>query len=191
MLRQHPRRNLRKPGAGGLVYSIERGRMCPQCHLPMAKCSCAAQARAAPRGDGAARVSRESKGRGGKTVTLVRSLAPRHRTRPLAHLLALGDDDRHLRLGQVVTDEQIRLYARHVDFDRDEVFGIFDARLRLVAMARLAFAANPHSAEFGLSALAHQRGRGFGKRLFEHAVVNARNRDPAHHRAPVWRRGAL
>ena len=66
--------NLRKPGAGGLVYSTEGGRMCPQCRLPMAQCSCAAQARAAPRGDGTVRVSRESKGRGGKTVTAIRGL---------------------------------------------------------------------------------------------------------------------
>lgn len=66
--------NLRKPGAGGLVYSTDGGRMCPQCRLPMAQCRCAAQARAAPRGDGTVRVSRESKGRGGKTVTLVRGL---------------------------------------------------------------------------------------------------------------------
>jgi translation initiation factor 1 len=66
--------NLRKPGTGGLVYSTEGGRMCPQCRQPMAQCACAAQARAAPRGDGAVRVSRDSKGRGGKTVTLVRGL---------------------------------------------------------------------------------------------------------------------
>jgi translation initiation factor 1 len=66
--------NLRKPGTGGLVYSTEGGRMCPQCRQPMAQCTCAAQARAAPRGDGAVRVSRDSKGRGGKTVTLVRGL---------------------------------------------------------------------------------------------------------------------
>ena len=66
--------NLRKPGTGGLVYSTEGGRMCPQCRQPMAQCVCAAQARAAPRGDGAVRVSRDSKGRGGKTVTLVRGL---------------------------------------------------------------------------------------------------------------------
>jgi translation initiation factor 1 len=40
----------------------------------MAACSCRKQPRA-PAGDGVVRVSRESKGRGGKTVTLVRGLA--------------------------------------------------------------------------------------------------------------------
>jgi translation initiation factor 1 len=65
---------MRKPGDGGLVYSTEGGRMCPVCRRPLASCACAAKA-AAPVGDGVVRVSRESKGRGGKTVTVVRGLA--------------------------------------------------------------------------------------------------------------------
>ena len=48
--------------------------MCPACRQPLAACLCARRA-AAPAGDGIARVSRESKGRGGKTVTLVRGLS--------------------------------------------------------------------------------------------------------------------
>ena len=58
-----------------LVYSTDGGRMCPQCRQPLAACRCAQQAQAALRGSGQVRVSRESKGRGGKTVTLVRGLA--------------------------------------------------------------------------------------------------------------------
>ena len=61
------------PG-GGLVYSTEGGRMCPACRRPLAACKCKAPAPASAKGDGFARVSRESKGRGGKTVTLVRGL---------------------------------------------------------------------------------------------------------------------
>lgn len=60
---------------GGLVYSTESGRMCPQCRQPLAQCQCQAATRAAPTGDGVARVSRETKGRGGKSVTVVRGLA--------------------------------------------------------------------------------------------------------------------
>jgi translation initiation factor 1 len=57
----------------GLVYSTEAGRMCPQCRRPAAACVCKdVSARAA--GDGFVRVSRETKGRGGKSVTLVRGL---------------------------------------------------------------------------------------------------------------------
>lgn len=57
-----------------LVYSTETGRMCPDCRQPLADCRCKAAARARAVGDGNVRVSRESKGRGGKTVTLVRGL---------------------------------------------------------------------------------------------------------------------
>ena len=41
----------------------------------MADCACKAASAAPPPGDGVARVSRETKGRGGKAVTLVRGLA--------------------------------------------------------------------------------------------------------------------
>jgi translation initiation factor 1 len=57
---------------GGLVYSTEHGRMCPACRQPLAQCRCAVPA--APRGDGIARVGRETQRRGGKTVTVVRGL---------------------------------------------------------------------------------------------------------------------
>lgn len=57
----------------GLVYSTETGRMCPGCRQPIASCVCGVKA--VPKGDGAVRVSRESKGRGGKVVTLVKGLA--------------------------------------------------------------------------------------------------------------------
>jgi translation initiation factor 1 len=67
---------MRKPGSGGgLVYSTDAGRMCPVCRQPVAACRCGALRAAARAGDGIVRVSRESKGRGGKTVTLVRGLA--------------------------------------------------------------------------------------------------------------------
>ena len=62
-----------KAGGGGLVYSTEAGRMCPACRHPVAQCSCGQAA--ASRGDGVVRVSRETKGRGGKAVTVVRGLA--------------------------------------------------------------------------------------------------------------------
>lgn len=58
-----------------LVYSTDTGRVCPACGHPVAQCRCAAlkaeAAAQAARGDGVVRVSRTSKGRGGKTVSLV------------------------------------------------------------------------------------------------------------------------
>ena len=59
---------------GGLVYSTEHGRTCPDCRKPVAACVCKATARAAPAGDGIARITRETGGRNGKTVTVVRGL---------------------------------------------------------------------------------------------------------------------
>ena len=69
---------------GGLVYCTDSGRMCPACRQPVAACICGAIS-ARPASDGVVRVSRETKGRAGKGVTLVRGLA----LDPLA-LTALG-----------------------------------------------------------------------------------------------------
>jgi len=57
----------------GLVYSTEGGRMCPVCRRALASCLCKVAPRPAA-GDGIVRVSRETQGRGGKAVTLVRGL---------------------------------------------------------------------------------------------------------------------
>ena len=54
---------------GGLVYSTDAGRHCPDCAQPVAGCICGQPQ--VPDGDGIARVRRESKGRGGKTVTTI------------------------------------------------------------------------------------------------------------------------
>lgn len=54
---------------GGLVYSTDAGRHCPDCGKPVGECICGQPVLA--EGDGIARVRRESKGRGGKTVTTV------------------------------------------------------------------------------------------------------------------------
>jgi translation initiation factor 1 len=55
-----------------LVYSTESGRTCPDCGQPVADCRCAPAA--PPEGDGIVRVSRETKGRKGKGVTLISGL---------------------------------------------------------------------------------------------------------------------
>ena len=59
-----------------LVYSTDSGRICPGCQQPQAQCQCQALKAAAARaaGDGVVRVSRETKGRGGKAVSLVRGV---------------------------------------------------------------------------------------------------------------------
>ena len=57
---------------GGLVYSTDAGRMCPDCRQPIASCICKAQA--IPNTDGVVRVRLQTKGRGGKSVTMVKGL---------------------------------------------------------------------------------------------------------------------
>ena len=112
----------------------------------------------------------------------IRSLGPRHHDRIVAHLLSLEESDRYLRFGYPATDAQIARYVDTLDFDQDEVFGVFNRRLELIAMAHLAHPNAPADpqrgamAEFGVSVVRKARGRGFGARLFEHSVLHARNR---------------
>ena len=56
-----------------LVYSTDAGRLCPQCHRPVAECVCGKD-RPSATGDGIVRLQRESKGRGGKVVTVIRGI---------------------------------------------------------------------------------------------------------------------
>ena len=58
------------------VYSTELGRLCPQCQRATAACVCGKD-RPADRGDGVVRIRRESKGRGGKAVTVIEGI-PEH-----------------------------------------------------------------------------------------------------------------
>ena len=111
----------------------------------------------------------------------IRSLGARHRARVLAHLLALTPADRYLRFGYCATDAQVTRYVERLDFEQDQLFGIFNRQLELVAMAHLAYLPQGtgagRMAEFGVSVLSQARGRGFGSRLFDHAVLHARNRN--------------
>jgi GNAT superfamily N-acetyltransferase len=108
----------------------------------------------------------------------IRSLAESHRERIAQHLLALDEQDRYLRFGYAAQEAQIRSYTDKLDFERDEIYGIYNRKLELIAMAHLAFASNAECkscAEFGVSVLKGVRGRGYGARLFDRAVMHARN----------------
>ncbi len=94
-----------------LVYSTETGRICPGCGKPVDACACGQAARAAVIGDGVVRVSRQSKGRGGKTVTLVRGVAL-----DAVALAALGKQLRTAcGCGGMVKDGVIEVQGDHVD----------------------------------------------------------------------------
>ena len=93
----------------GLVYSTEAGRMCPGCRQPVAACIC--NAKPIPKGDGVVRVSRETKGRGGKAVTLVKGV--------LADEAALVQLGKQLKAacgsGGTVKDGVIEVQGDHVE----------------------------------------------------------------------------
>lgn len=111
-------------------------------------------------------------------IVPIRSLGPSHRERIAQHLLALDERDRYLRFGYPASDEQIRRYADGLNFERDDIYGIYNRKLVLIAMAHVAFSDIPtqaRHAEFGVSVLKTARKRGYGVRLFERAVMHARN----------------
>ena len=58
-----------------LVYSTESGRICSECQKTSARCECKEVTRQKILGDGNVKLRRETKGRGGKTVTVISGLA--------------------------------------------------------------------------------------------------------------------
>jgi ribosomal protein S18 acetylase RimI-like enzyme len=125
---------------------------------------------------------RHEPARPGRAWVPIRSLGPRHRERITAHLSALDERSRYLRFGYAASDANINRYVDTLDFEHDEVFGIFNRRLELIALAHLAhrdgdaLRGREAASEFGVSVLPKARRRGFGRRLFEHAMLHARNR---------------
>ena len=108
----------------------------------------------------------------------IRSIGPSHGERIAAHLLSLNPKDRYLRFGYAANDEQVQRYVDGINYERDDIFGIYNRKLELIAMAHLAFSVDTQlssCAEFGVSVLSSARGRGYGARLFDRAVIHARN----------------
>lgn len=111
-------------------------------------------------------------------LVIIRRLSAWHRERIVNHLVTLDGHDRYLRFGYAANDTQIRSYADTLDFDRDVVFGIYNWRLKLVAMAHLAHSVDRSyaaCAEFGVSVLSSARSHGYGGKLFARAMLHARN----------------
>jgi len=91
-----------------------------------------------------------------------------------AHLLALPPDDVRLRFGAPMAAEGIAAYVARIDFDADEIFGVFGEAMQLEGAAHLAFGRD--LAELGVSVLPSARGRGVGHALVARAAEHARNR---------------
>ena len=108
----------------------------------------------------------------------IRSLGVGHRERIAAHLLALDVRDRYLRFGYNAADRNILEYVDGLNFAKDDIFGIYNRKLELIAMAHLAYSVSPEfksCAEFGVSVRPTARGRGYGARLFDRATMHACN----------------
>jgi translation initiation factor 1 len=114
--------------SGGLVYSTDSGRMCPACSQPVAQCVCKKNAAAAaPPTDGVVRLFFETKGRGGKGVTVVRGLGLAE-----ADLVALGKKLKAAcGVGGTAKDGVIELQGDH----RDRVLELLKAQGRAVKKA--------------------------------------------------------
>jgi GNAT superfamily N-acetyltransferase len=108
----------------------------------------------------------------------VRILSPKHRPRISAHLKSLAPQDRYLRFGYPLLTSKLKNYVNKLNFARDDIYGVFNRRLEIVSMAHLAFSVDPEwatCAEFGVSVDLRMRGKGLGARLFDRAVMRARN----------------
>ena len=92
------------------MYSTESGRVCPSCGKAIAQCICRKKP-VAPVGSGDVRVMRESKGRHGKDVTVIRGVA--------LDAVALALLGKQLRAacgtGGTVKDGAIELLGDHCD----------------------------------------------------------------------------
>ena len=102
-------------GLGGLVYSTDSGRHCPR--LQSASGQLRVQAKPRAGGDGIARVRRESKGRGGKTVTTISGVPlPESELKELASALK-----RRCGTGGALKDGVIEIQGDHVQLLLDEL----------------------------------------------------------------------
>ncbi len=95
---------------GGLVYSTQHGKMCPNCSQPIHQCVCKTSQKA-PTGDGIVRITKEIKGRKGKCVTVITGIPL-----PSMELVVFG---KHLKKicgsGGTVKDGIIELQGDHCD----------------------------------------------------------------------------
>ena len=105
-------------------------------------------------------------------TALVHDLTANDRDRLLRHFRQLDAADRRLRFGYDIHPDTLRDYVERIDFNRDAVFGVFDADFELRAVAHLGLAGA--TAELGLSVLPAARREGLGLALLNRVVRRAR-----------------
>lgn len=113
----------------------------------------------------------------------MQELEETHRPLILAHLLSLSKEDRRMRFSYPLGDAGIAKYLANIDFEKDDLIGIFGRDDILVGLVHLSYlnldrsAGEPIAAELGLSLRDEARGHGLGTLLFKRALKRARNHD--------------
>jgi translation initiation factor 1 len=96
---------------GGIVYSTDIGERCPNCLRPVRDCVCKKGTPGKTTSDGVVRVSRETQGRKGKGVTVIRGLGL-----PAEQLAALATElKKKCGSGGAVVDGRIEIQGDHRD----------------------------------------------------------------------------
>ena len=94
------------------VYSTDSGRLCPGCSKPAKECICASRRKEeVAKGDGTVRVRRETKGRGGKTVTTVTGIP----VNQISLSALLKDLKKLCGAGGTLKDHTIEIQGDHCD----------------------------------------------------------------------------
>lgn len=92
------------------------------------------------------------------------------------HLISMSEDDKYLRFGYKISDEQIAKYVeRSFDFDHEisQWFGIFSDTDELIASLHVIMVTSK-KAEMGCTVDKSQRKQGIGQVLFDRGLVWAR-----------------
>lgn len=100
-----------------LVYSTDSGSICPECSRPVASCNCKHNARKLVLGDGKIKLRRETKGRGGKTVSIISGLGL---NLDQMHTL-LSELKRLCGAGGTIKEGEIEIQGEHLDKIRAEL----------------------------------------------------------------------
>ena len=105
-------------------------------------------------------------------ATLVHDLTANDCERLIRHFSRLEAEDLRLRFGYNIPPDSLRAYVEGIDFNRDAVFGVYDATFELRAVAHLGLVAD--TAELGLSVVPSARRQGLGLALLNRVVRRAR-----------------
>lgn len=92
----------------------------------------------------------------------------------LQHITNLNADDRYMRFGYPITDQQISKYVESSVVDSTSTWLIVRSSTAVVATLHIAISVNV--AEFGLTVEEKYRGTGIGKSLFSSAYHICRNK---------------